>query len=125
MAAGRRDKSVAWAVASVNSLPAADESCSLLLNVFAPTDDGEYRRVLKKGGLLIKAMPLETHLFGLKKAVYDEPYLNGPADYAPDGFEAVCRSELRKLIRERGLGMAAGQLLPHLVRARAATLGMI
>ncbi len=98
MAAGRRDKSVAWAVASVNSLPAADESCSLLLNVFAPTDDGEYRRVLKKGGLIIKAMPLETHLFGLKKAVYDEPYLNGPAEYAPEGFETVCRSEVRRML---------------------------
>lgn len=99
MAAGRRDKSIAWAVASINSLPVADESCDLLLNVFAPTDDGEYRRVLRPGGLLIKAMPLETHLFGLKRAVYDEPYLNGPAEYAPEGFEPVCRSEARQMIR--------------------------
>lgn len=99
MAAGRRDKSIAWAVASVNALPVPEASCSLLLNVFAPTDDGEYRRVLKRGGILIKAMPLETHLFGLKKAVYDEPYLNGPADYAPEGFEPVCRSEVRRMLR--------------------------
>jgi len=99
MAAGRRDKSIAWAVAGINALPVPDGSCSLVLNVFAPTDDEEYRRVLRPGGLVIKAMPLETHLFGLKKAVYDEPYLNGPAEYAPEGFEAVCRSELRKLIR--------------------------
>ena len=98
MSAGRRDKSVSWAVASINSLPVAEKSCDLVLNVFAPTDDGEYRRVLRPGGILIKAMPLETHLFGLKKAVYDEPYLNGPAEYAPEGFEQVCRSELRKMI---------------------------
>lgn len=98
MAAGRRDKSIAWAVASINSLPVAQDSCSLLLNVFAPTDDGEYRRVLRPGGILIKAMPLETHLFGLKKAVYDNPYLNGPAEYAPEGFELLHRSEVRRLI---------------------------
>jgi len=98
MAAGRRDKSVQWAVASINLLPVPDGKCDLVLNVFAPTDDAEYRRVLRPGGLLIKAMPLETHLFGLKKAVYDEPYLNGPAEYAPEGFESVCRGELRKMI---------------------------
>lgn len=97
-AAGKRDKSLSLAVASINSLPVADEKCSLLLNVFAPHDDGEFRRVLKKGGILIKVMPLETHLFGLKKAVYDEPYLNGEAVYAPEGFESVCRSEKRKMI---------------------------
>ncbi len=97
--AGKRDKSLSLAVASINSLPVADEKCNLLLNVFAPHDDGEFRRVLKKGGILIKVMPLETHLFGLKKAVYDEPYLNGAAEYAPEGFESVCRSELRKMVR--------------------------
>ena len=97
-AAGRRDKSLSLAVASINALPVADEKCDLLLNVFAPHDDAEFRRVLKKGGILIKVMPLETHLFGLKKAVYDEPYLNGAAEYAPEGFEKVCRSEIRKMI---------------------------
>jgi len=99
MAAGRRDADAEWAVASVNSLPVPDCSCDLVLNVFAPTDDGEYRRILRPGGIVIKAMPLETHLFGLKKAVYDEPYLNGPADYAPEGFERVCRSEVRRMLR--------------------------
>ncbi len=98
IAAGKRDKSLSLAVASINTLPVAEGSCDLLLNVFAPHDDAEFRRVLKKGGLLIKVMPLETHLFGLKKAVYDEPYLNGPAEYAPEGFETVCRRELRRMI---------------------------
>ncbi len=99
IAAGKRDKSLSLAVASINSLPVMDGSCDLVLNVFAPSDDAEFRRVLKKGGLLIKAMPLESHLFGLKRAVYDEPYLNGPAVYAPEGFEEVCRSEVRRMLR--------------------------
>lgn len=98
MAAGRRDKSVTWAVASINSLPVGDESCDVILNVFAPHDDAEFRRVLRPDGIVIKVMPLESHLFGLKKAVYDKPYLNGPAEYAPEGFEMVCRSEKREML---------------------------
>lgn len=99
MAAGRRDKSALWAVGSINSLPVGDESCDIILNVFAPHDDGEFRRVLRPGGIVIKVMPLETHLWGLKKAVYAKPYLNGPAEYAPEGFEPVCRSEKRAMLR--------------------------
>jgi len=99
MAAGRRDRRALWAVASINSLPVAGESCDFILNVFAPHDDSEFRHVLRPGGIVIKVMPLETHLFGLKKAVYDKPYLNGPAEYAPEGFENVCRSEKRELLR--------------------------
>ena len=99
MAAGKRDKSVKWAVASINALPVPDESCDVILSVFAPHDDGEFSRVLRPGGIIIKVMPLETHLFGLKKAVYDKPYLNGPADYAPEGFEKLCRSEKREMLK--------------------------
>ncbi len=101
-AAGKRDRSLSLAVASINSLPVAEGSCDLLLNVFAPHDDAEFRRVLKKGGLLIKVMPLERHLFGLKKAVYDSPYLNGPAVYEPEGFETVCRSEVCRMLQLTG-----------------------
>lgn len=98
MAAGKRDKSVTWAVAGINSLPVPDESCDIILNVFAPHDDAEFMRVLRPGGIVIKAMPLETHLWGLKKAVYDKPYLNGPAEYTPEGFESLCRSEKREML---------------------------
>lgn len=98
MFAGRRDASLAWAVASVSALPVADESCGLVLNVFAPNDDGEFRRVLRPGGLLMKVMPMENHLLGLKKAVYDKPYVNPPADYAPEGFSLVERRELKRML---------------------------
>lgn len=96
--AGRRDKALTLAVASISSLPVADESCDMVLNVFAPDSPAEYRRVLRPGGLLMRVMPMERHLYGLKAAVYDSPYLNPPAVYAPEGFELVCRSELRQMI---------------------------
>lgn len=84
------------AVASVNALPVMDSGCSLLLSVFAPTDEREFSRVLAPGGVLIKASPMERHLFGLKRAVYDRPYENPPAEYAPRSFEVLERLEIRQ-----------------------------
>lgn len=86
IAASKRDAALKLAVASVNRLPVVDGSCDLLLNVFAPNDDAEFYRVLRRGGVLLKAVPRERHLFGLKAAVYDSPYLNPPPVYTPPGF---------------------------------------
>ena len=86
IAAARRDKALSLAVASVSALPVGDESCDLLMNVFAPHSDAEFRRVLRPGGILLKAVPLERHLYGLKAAVYDRPIENPAPDYAPEGF---------------------------------------
>ena len=71
-----------------------DASCDVLLNVFAPHSDAEFHRVLRPGGVLLKAVPLERHLFGLKAAVYDRPIENPAPDYAPEGFRAVERVDV-------------------------------
>lgn len=87
--ASKRKSGIPAAVASVFELPFADDSADLLLNIFSPEADGEYLRVLKKGGVMIRVIPLENHLFELKAAVYSKPYLNDiPATYV-DGFELV------------------------------------
>ncbi|MBR6108070.1 MAG: methyltransferase domain-containing protein [Oscillospiraceae bacterium] len=75
-----------WAAASVNRLPLGSESCDLLLNFFAPCEAAEFGRTLRKGGMLLRAVPLERHLWELKQAVYDAPYENRPVLDAPDGF---------------------------------------
>ena len=74
--AAKRDKGLFLAVAGCTEIPIESESCDVVLNIFSPTNADEYARVLKKSGILIKAVPLENHLFGLKKAIYDEPYKN-------------------------------------------------
>lgn len=75
-----------WAVASVNHLPIADQSCDCILNLFAPCEPNEFRRILKEDGLLLRVIPLEKHLWELKEAVYDHPYENKPVIAAPEGF---------------------------------------
>jgi len=94
LTAAKRDSKLTLAVAGVNRLPVGDASCDLLLNIFAPNDDLEFHRVLRPGGVLLKVVPLERHLFGLKAAVYEKPYLNPAPDYAPVGFTAQERKDI-------------------------------
>jgi len=95
IAASKRDPDLTLAVASVNALPVGNSSCDLLLNVFAPECYEEFGRVLKSGGILIRAVPLEDHLMGLKKAIYESAYLNQTPRCSPDGFTLLDRVEIR------------------------------
>ncbi len=85
----KRKSGVSCAVGSVFNLPVADSSVDCVLNVFSPEAFSEYNRVLRTGGLFIRVIPLEYHLFSLKKAVYDYPYINDIPDVAIDGFALV------------------------------------
>lgn len=90
-----RHADISLAVASVFDIPLADKSCDIVLSLFAPFSGDEYRRVLKDGGLYITAFPLEKHLFELKQAVYDKPYLNTVSPLEVEGFELVKHGECR------------------------------
>ncbi len=92
--AASRTKALELAVASVFSMPVADGKADTLVSVFAPTADAEFARVLKTGGTLIRVIPTERHLFGLKAAIYKEPRLNKPERTELDGFALVQRQEL-------------------------------
>lgn len=84
--ANRRNKALKRAVASSFKLPVKNRSCDAVLNIFSPFAKEEYERVLKPKGVLLLAIPLEEHLWELKKAVYDKPYKNEPKDTALEGF---------------------------------------
>ena len=99
--AHRRAPELTLAVASIAHLPVADASCDLLLNVFAPHDAGEFARVLRPQGVLLRVIPLERHLWGLKCAVYDRPYENEVPDPALSGFALTTRRELRGTVTLR------------------------
>lgn len=90
-----RNKSINRAVASIFHIPVADASCNILLNVFAPYCEAEFLRVLVDQGFYIQVIPLEDHLWSLKKAVYDKPYKNVTEEYVLNGFELVKSKEIR------------------------------
>lgn len=84
-----------FCVASAFDLPLGDKSVDCILNVFAPSAYGEFYRVLKDKGLLIKAVPLADHLWELKCALYKEPYKNKPEKRDDELFQLVFSQELK------------------------------
>ena len=76
-------------VASAFAIPVEKESVSVALSLFAPYAEAELMRVINPGGFLIRAVPLENHLFALKKSVYDCPTKNEKAAVIGDGFSLV------------------------------------
>jgi len=98
----KRNPYIAAAVASISALPIKTGSVDILLNLFAPFDVSEFNRVLKKGGIWLKAIPLEKHLFGLKSAIYERPYENEVSIEEYEGFTLVSRRDIKYMIRPEG-----------------------
>lgn len=86
-AAAKRKNNITFAAASVFHMPVADSSCDMLVTMFAPYCGEEYLRVLRRGGIMIMAIPSVDHLWELKQAVYDTPYKNKVKPYELEGFE--------------------------------------
>lgn len=84
--AAKRKKPIDFCAASVFHLPVTDHACDMLLSLFSPYCGEEFRRVLKKGGYMILAIPSTMHLWELKQAVYDTPYQNEVKPYELEGF---------------------------------------
>ena len=83
--AARRLPSSQFAVASVGEIPLPDNSVDCVVCIFAPESE-EFKRVLKQKGRLITVEPMEKHLFELKQAVYDKPYLNPAVKTEKEGY---------------------------------------
>ena len=96
--ASKRKCGVKTAVASLFDLPFADSSLDMLLNIFSPEAFDEFHRVLKSGGYLIRVIPLENHLLGLKAAIYDKPYINDVPSAKLSGFELVGTKQIKSVL---------------------------
>ena len=82
----RAEEPVQIGAASIFHMPVSDASCDVVITLFAPFCREEFLRVLKKGGLFAMVIPGARHLFGLKQAVYDQPYLNEVQEYPIEGL---------------------------------------
>jgi 23S rRNA (guanine745-N1)-methyltransferase len=101
-AAAKRKFPISLAVASASKLPYEDNCCDLMINMFAPIYDKEFSRVLKDSGVLIRAVVGKRHLFGLKSAIYDNPYENPCENYEINGLILVDKIEIADIIKVDG-----------------------
>jgi 23S rRNA (guanine745-N1)-methyltransferase len=66
--ASKRCRGAFFLVADIQeSIPLADRSLQVLINIFAPRHIGEFARVLAPGGLLLIVIPAPTHLIELRE----------------------------------------------------------
>lgn len=93
--ASKSMKNSEFAVASAFSLPFSDKSADCILNIFAPSAYGEFSRVLKDNGVLIKAVPFSEHLWELKCALYENPYKNKPGKRDDELFLLTATDEIK------------------------------
>lgn len=103
--AAKKHKNINFAVASVADMPFADDFADAVISVFAPFAADEFLRILKPEGVVIRAFPLERHLFSLKKLLYENPYENEVDDIPPECFEKLEMREQKSEITVVGKEM--------------------
>lgn len=70
--AAREYPGLLWCVADLARLPLADHSVDVVLNILSPANYAEFRRVLKPGGTLVKAVPGGGYLSELRQEFHPE-----------------------------------------------------
>ncbi|WP_435872973.1 putative RNA methyltransferase [Micromonospora haikouensis] len=115
-------------------LPLADGSVAVLLDVFAPRNGAEFRRVLHPAGVLLVVTPAEDHLaelvdaLGLLKVDPDKAdrVAGSLADHFDQAAESVLRARLELTAPEVatlvGMGPSSRHTDPAVLAARIAAL---
>ena len=85
-----------WVCGTAAHLPIADASVGVLMSMFALTMPGEFRRVLRRGGIFIQVLAAQDHLMGLKSIIYPEILLKDK-DSVPtlEGFTLLSSTPVR------------------------------
>lgn len=60
-----------WAVADLAHSPFKDKQFDVILNILSPSNYGEFTRLLKEDGLVIKVVPQSGYLKELREAFYE------------------------------------------------------
>lgn len=74
--ASKKDKASHYAISSIFDLPLNNHCTDAIISLFAPVPLDEFDRILTSDGIAIVVTPEKNHLYGLKKQLYDEVYLN-------------------------------------------------
>lgn len=91
----KRDKEINFIVGSNFNIPIMSNSMDIIIRNFAPGDEGEFHRVLKRNGKLIVITPGIDHLFGLKEILYVNPRKHEEKDLIFQGFNLINENNVK------------------------------
>lgn len=92
--AAAADKQSAWCVGDLCDIPLGDASVDMIVNVLTPANYGEFVRVLRPEGLLVKVVPGGEHLREIREGA-------GISPYAHDIGQTVAVFEKQFALREQ------------------------
>ena len=87
--AAKKYKEPRFAVASSKNLPIEGKKADVIICAFAPVYPEEFLRVNKTGGLFLRVVPAEKHLYDLKKYLYETPRENVEDVTEYEGYEKL------------------------------------
>lgn len=87
--ASKHDKNTTYILSSIFHNPLFDKSADKIITIFAPIAKQEIVRLLKDDGSFILVKPDSDHLYELKQAIYDNPYLNEIEDIEIEGLKLI------------------------------------
>ncbi len=95
--AARGGNPVLWAVGDLTRLPVKDASVDVILNLFSPAHYGEFRRVLKPNGLLLKLVPQSGYLKEIRAMLGGNSYSNeAVVSHLKEHFKLLDRVRITK-----------------------------
>ena len=74
--AARGGNPILWTVGDLTRIPLRDGSVDVILNLFSPAHYGEFSRVLKQDGLLLKLVPQTGYLGEIRAMIGRDAYSN-------------------------------------------------
>jgi 23S rRNA (guanine745-N1)-methyltransferase len=110
--ASRRDPSGLYAVGGTYRLPVLPDRVDVVLSHFSPVSAADFRRVVRRNGVVLIGSPGEDHLYSLKQLLYDTPTLHEPRPplAGETDFELVNTHRVRYHLSLKGLGDVASLL---------------
>ncbi|WP_318617800.1 methyltransferase domain-containing protein [Sporosarcina sp. YIM B06819] len=91
-AAAKEYPGLIWSVADLANCPFQNDKFDAILNVLSPANYGEFTRLLKPGGLFVKAVPESGYLKELRAIFYEDKGQKDDADpvaRVAEHFDAV------------------------------------
>lgn len=86
-------------VANLSAIPIKDESVDTAIHLFAPFNEKEFSRVLKKDGTLYSVIPGAEHLWQIKQVVYDKPYKNDEKAPIVENLQLVSQTRVKENVK--------------------------
>jgi 23S rRNA (guanine745-N1)-methyltransferase len=113
--AAKEHQEIVWCVADLAKLPLQKEQFDVLLNILAPANYGEFKRVLKEHGLLFKVVPASNYLIELREILFKgtdrEFYKNDSVkQHFANSFQLLKEEQIRYQV------MLKGDNLEHLIK---------